>query len=45
MPPNVFERNKVKIYKDECCGEFYPMFFLIICQRKDVGPVKYLQDQ
>ena len=30
MSPNVFEINEVKIYKDKCCGEFYPMFFLVM---------------
>ena len=34
MSPNVFERNEVKIYKDECCGEFYPMFFLIMSKKR-----------
>ena len=31
MSPNVFEINEDKIYKDKCCGEFYAMFFLVIC--------------
>ena len=44
MSPNVVEINEDKIYKDKCCGEFYPMFFLVMLN-KNVGPVKILQDQ
>ena len=39
-----FEINEDKIYKDKCCGEFYAMFFLVML-KKNVGPVKILQDQ
>ena len=34
MSPNIFEINEVKIYKDKCCGEFYPMFFLVMLKKK-----------
>ena len=34
MSPNVFEINEVKIYKDKCYGEFYPMFFLVMLKKK-----------
>ena len=44
MSPNVFEINEDKSYKDECCGEFNAMFFLVML-KKNVGPVKILQDQ
>ena len=45
MSPNVFEINEVKMYKDKCCGEFYPMFFLVMLKKKcrtsknSAGPV------
>ena len=39
-----FEINEDKIYKDKCCGEFYAIFFLVML-KKNVGPVKFLQDQ
>ena len=44
MSPNVFGINEDKIYKDKCCGEFHAMFFLDLL-KKNVGPVKRLQDQ
>ena len=34
MSPNVCEINEDKIYKDKCCGEFYPMFFLVMLKKK-----------
>ena len=45
MSPNVFEINEDKIYKDKCCGEFYAMFCIVMLKKKNVGPVKILQDQ
>ena len=44
MSPNVFEINEDKIYKDKCCVECYAMFFLVML-KKNVGPVKIMQDQ
>ena len=34
MSPNVFEINEDKLYTDECCSEFYPMFFLVMIKNK-----------
>ena len=33
MSPIVFEIND-NIYKDECCGESYAMFFLVMIKKK-----------
>ena len=43
MSPNVFEINEDKIIRNECCGEFYAMYFLVT-KKKNVGPVKMLKD-
>ena len=48
MSLNVFEINEDKILKDKCCGEFYPMFFLVVLKKKCrtskifAGPVELL---
>ena len=34
MSPNVFDINEDKIYKDKCCGEFYPVFFLAMSKKR-----------
>ena len=34
MSPIVFEINEDNIYKDECCGESYAMFFLVMIKKK-----------
>ena len=34
MSPIVFEMNEDKIYKDNCCGESYAMFFLFMLKKK-----------
>ena len=34
MSPIVFEINEDKIYKDDCCGESYAMFFLVVLKKK-----------
>ena len=34
MSPNVFEITEDKIYKDNCGGEFYTMFFLVMLKKK-----------
>ena len=34
MSPIVFEINGDKIYKDNCCGESYAMFFLVMLKKK-----------
>ena len=40
----VFEINEDTIYKDKCCGEFHPMFFLVYVKEKNVGPVNFLHE-
>ena len=44
MSPNIFEINEDKMNKINVEGEFYAMFSFVML-RKNVGPVKLLQDQ
>ena len=45
MSPNVFEINEVQIYKKINVVVNFIQCSFLLCYRKNVGPVKFLQDQ